>query len=215
MFIRHASAAAMLCLFTACSSAPEAPESAPATATSNQTALRVCRSVANAEGRCVDASIPAVAAHKDVLPRADCESAELCAPCFDPTNASDTTVCRQNGDAPREPATTLAACCGGRGSCVDSKLVGDLSKNLASCEGARVCVPKEFVANRDHKGAACKGNVSLGSTKIPYDGVCLSDCLDIESKELLSRDGCGSSDLCVPCKHPATGEATGAPGCEP
>jgi hypothetical protein len=63
----------------------------------------------------------------------------------------------------------------------------------------------------DFKGKPCAGTIqALGST---YQGVCLSDCLAIEAKDLLSRDGCASNEICTPCINPLTQEPTGAPGC--
>jgi hypothetical protein len=64
----------------------------------------------------------------------------------------------------------------------------------------------------DFKGGnACSGTNSVLSST--YKGVCLSDCLDLPSKELLSKDGCGANEICVPCANPLTGQPTGAPGC--
>jgi len=116
----------------------------------------------------------------------------------------------------------LPDCCGGRAKCVPkSRVSEDRLENLAACEGGSgsaatdVCVPLPFINNSNFKGGACKGQVNISETsKIPYDGVCLSDCLNIPSKDLLSRDGCATGDLCVPCLHPVTGAPTGAPGCE-
>lgn len=182
-------------------------------------ALKSCRSINDAEGRCLSSKIGKVAEQIDSLPSAGCASGELCAPCFDPRDGADTGACRvAPNDAPKEPKKEFASCCGGRAKCVPKSRVGeDRLENLDACDGSSgdVCVPLAFVSDRDFKGAKCKGQVNISETsKLPYDGVCLSDCLNIPSKDLLSRDGCQSGDLCVPCTHPVTGVPTGAPGCE-
>lgn len=218
-FIRVCSVVATVGLTTlACSSSSEDARPTPKSeSNATASAIRACRSVADAEGRCLSATIPQVAAQKNVLPKATCNSDELCAPCFDPSTGASTGACNLGDDTPKEPAKRLATCCGGRATCVPSAAVdASFHENLEECPGdALLCVPNELVADRNFKGGACKGYVSLGSSKIPYDGVCLSDCLGIEQKDLLSRDGCASGSVCVPCNRPDTGDATGAPGCPP
>jgi hypothetical protein len=117
--------------------------------------------------------------------------------------------------APSEAPSSLTSCCDGRAKCVPDKFVSEKQQqSLASCDAAGTkCVPNEFVADPSHKGKACAGNVDLGSTKLPYDGVCLSDCLHVESQNLLSKEGCATGEFCAPCIHPVTSAPTGAPGC--
>lgn len=129
-----------------------------------------------------------------------------------PTQTSDST------EPGGKDTSALKACCGGRGKCVPTKFVNASQlENLEKCEGSEnVCAPNEFIDKADYGGKACKSSLKLGgSTKVEYDGVCLSDCLKFPSEDLLGSDGCNAeAEKCVPCKHPVTGEATGAPGCK-
>jgi hypothetical protein len=216
MFVRSALSVAFVLTAIACgaSSADTAGQTQPVTSVDK---LRTCRSIGDSEGRCISERVPEVAKQKNALPTEGCSAGERCAPCFDPTSGEETGACSaMSGDAPTEGAKTFAACCGGRAKCVPgSNIDRGFHENLEDCEGTgQKCVPSEFIDNQDFAGAPCDGNVNLGNSKLPYKGVCLSDCLSIESENLLSRDGCKTGELCVPCEHPVTGAATGAPGCK-
>jgi hypothetical protein len=134
-----------------------------------------------------------------------------------PPSTSPSPSATATATTPPAGASTanLATCCGSRGRCVPNAAVGaSFQGDLDACpQAGTMCVPTEFVEDPAHKGKPCSGGVDLGATKLPYAGVCLSDCLNIESKELLSKDGCNSGELCVPCSNPLTGAPTGAPGC--
>jgi hypothetical protein len=71
-------------------------------------------------------------------------------------------------------------------------------------------VPTEMLSDT-YKGTPCSGTISMLGSQ--YTGVCLSDCLSIQGGDMLSKDGCASGQLCVPCTDPLSGQPTGAPGC--
>jgi hypothetical protein len=110
-------------------------------------------------------------------------------------------------------AANLASCCSDRAKCVpESKVPQEQLSNLTTCPGSTdKCVPNEMLTGT-FQGKPCSGTISV--LKLDYAGVCLSDCLGIEQANFLSRDGCGTGELCVPCIHPITGAPTGAPGCK-
>ncbi|MBX3275705.1 MAG: hypothetical protein KF729_35925 [Sandaracinaceae bacterium] len=166
-----------------------------------------CRSVADAEGRCLPECLPSVAAQASLLPRSSCAEAHLCVPCFDPTSGEATGACALNGDMPAEPPVTFDRCCGGIGACVPSSLVpeeqrGQLGADTCSAEGA-LCAPDSLIS-----GATPPSCRSIASA----EGRCLPECLpDVAAQaSLLPRDSCAEAHLCVPCFDPTSGEATGS-----
>jgi hypothetical protein len=167
-----------------------------------------CDSVAGAEGRCLPACLPDIAAQADLLPQADCADAHLCAPCYDPLTAEDTGACRLNGDEPVNPPQVFDACCDGLGSCVPEDLVSEeqlsqLGTDTCTEEGT-VCAPNDL-ANPSFTPVVCE---SVGGA----EGRCLPECLpDIAAQaDLLPQDICLDAHLCAPCFDPTTGEDTGA-----
>src|SRR5258708_2753543 len=72
-----------------------------------------CRSLGNAEGRCLSECLPVVQSQNATLPQSTCGSSSKCVPCYDPLTGGLTGACNlSSNDAPNEPATTFASCCG-------------------------------------------------------------------------------------------------------
>src|SRR6185295_4602839 len=70
-----------------------------------------CSSIAGAEGRCLPACLPDIAAQADRLPRDVCPTNHLCAPCYDPITGADSGACRLAGDMPVDPPYVFPDCC--------------------------------------------------------------------------------------------------------
>lgn len=158
---------------------------------------KTCKSIAGAEGRCSNVGVPDVSKQKDLLPQADCDEDERCAPCFDPTTGKETGACSQaTCDKPKEKAVTFAECCGGGGKCVPTASAGkDASQlNADSCSGETpVCAPKPFLPGGTQK----KCGAVLGLVK----GVCASKCAINRNgllKKLIESDDCTDDEVCVP-----------------
>jgi hypothetical protein len=157
-----------------------------------------CRSIADAEGRCLNVGIPSVAAQKDILPQTGCDADERCAPCFNPADGSNTAACNTAScDAPKEPAKTFASCCNGRARCVPTASVDADTQSLLQAKtckaGAELCAPAELVGV---PGVAKKKCSILGFV----DGICLSSCaVDAGGLGGLAQGDCASGDLCAPC----------------
>lgn len=160
---------------------------------------KTCRSLAGAEGRCANVGIPMIGEQKALLPQAECDPDERCAPCFDPRTADDTQACRQSRcDAPKEKPKTLPTCCGGGGRCVPKAVVPAESQatlGADTCSGdTPLCAPNQVVGSA--AGKAC--------TLLGKKGICVSACtvLGLKSKvgELISFD-CEDGDLCAPCSE--------------
>jgi hypothetical protein len=186
-----------------------------------------CASVAGAEGRCLSACLPDIAA-QPLLPQSTCASGERCAPCYDPTAADPTLAtgaCELACDAaidapvildcpwtgpPVIEASTLPACspaCGGAHCLPAANVPLDLQPQLATCAGG-FCVPDPLIETA--------GNYAPPSCTpfpgTPAEGRCLSDCLPAVAAQLgsLQQDVCSAGEHCVPCYDPFTGDPTGA-----
>ncbi|MBX3234341.1 MAG: hypothetical protein KIT84_21750 [Labilithrix sp.] len=159
---------------------------------------KTCKSLGGAEGRCVNAGVPEIGAQKDLLPVADCDADERCAPCFDPRTGVDTGSCSQVPcDKPKEPAKLFAPCCEGKGRCVPTAAAGSAASSLgpATCSGETpLCAPNEFVGIS--KPRACKARLS-------GNGVCLSRCIITKGGIFagLIQGSCEDEELCAPCKQ--------------
>ncbi len=180
---------------------------APATLVDPAFRPPTCRSVADAEGRCLPACLPDVAAQADLLPQDTCMDAHLCVPCFDPTSGEATGACGLNGDMPAEPPVTFDRCCGGIGACVPSSAVpedqrGQLGADTCTDAGF-LCAPDSLISGSPPP--ACRSIADA-------EGRCLPECLpDVAAQaSLLPRDTCAEAHRCVPCYDPTTGTATGS-----
>lgn len=173
-----------------------------------------CRSVNDAEGRCLSLALPSVKAQEGLLPQSTCATAERCTPCYSPIDGAPTGACSQSCDVgPTEPAKTFTACCGNRGKCVAaSSIPDDQEGNLDDSDDACVadvelCVPDQILNNGPF--TTCNANSFLLGQ---YTGVCLSDCLDFGLQGIaLARGNCMNNFKCAPCTQ--NGQPTGAPGC--
>jgi hypothetical protein len=175
-----------------------------------------CKSVNDAEGRCLNVVIPQVADQAALLPQDTCAESEKCTPCFNPLDGTPTGACSLSCDTgPTTTAQPLASCCDGRAKCVPATAIPDDQEDQLSeqeCEDSSpgsLCVPNEIIANGPFP--ACSANsFILGN----YTGVCLSDCLDFGFQGIaLARGNCQSGFKCAPCEQ--NGQPTGAPGCPP
>lgn len=186
-----------------------------------------CRSVGNAEGRCLNTSIAAVEAQKAQLPQAICAADERCVPCFSPLDGKATGACSTvSCDKPTEGAATFKACCNRqgtpRGLCVPSSSVpADQAARLGNDDGAcgaDLCAPEENVKGTPGPVVTCTGKGVLGSILgKSYSGVCVSDCIELDffSKLGVEKGSCPQNRICTPCVNPLDQKPTGAPGCPP
>lgn len=179
---------------------------------------KTCRSVADAEGRCTNLSLPDIAARGGNLPvGGECDADEACAPCFDPLTGNETGACASAScDAPKEPKKTFASCCGGRAKCVPTASVDEASQaslKRDTCAQDSLCVATEIAtAPAGLVGAqACtfKGVIGFGA----YQGLCVSDCFTTDLLATLKtpkQGTCPKNLACVPCEN----LPPGTPGCK-
>jgi hypothetical protein len=170
-----------------------------------------CRSLGDAEGRCLSVCLPKIAAQAGRLPRAICQDTEVCAPCFDPLTGVSTGACDLGDDpGPSAPATVLGTCCESLGRCVPDTFVSasdaeQLDSDVCAND-ADLCVPTAWL-DSDGIGAApsCRSWNDA-------EGRCLPACLPViaDQASRLRRDVCDDGLLCAPCYDPVSGNATGA-----
>jgi hypothetical protein len=180
-----------------------------------------CRSLNDAEGRCLHEAIPQVAMQLSQLPQSTCASYERCVPCYNPLDSTATGACKLSCDpGPKEAPKPFAQCCSKNGAtqgrCIPTAQIPMSEQNNLSaheCTGATLCVPSEMIP-ASFMPTACTGNGFLTGQ---YTGVCLSKCLHYGFIQQLGIDHGTCDDLhdCAPCKNPLTGQPTGAPGCPP
>jgi hypothetical protein len=166
-----------------------------------------CSSLIDAEGRCLPACLPDVAAQADRLPMTSCAAGELCAPCFDPLTGAATGACSIADDAPAEDPVLFADCCGGLAACVPEAFVPTDQRDLldaTGCASGELCAPRDL-AGGSYEPQTCS---SWGSS----EGRCLPACLpDVAAQAArLTRGVCDAGELCVPCYDPLTGASTGS-----
>jgi hypothetical protein len=172
-----------------------------------------CTSLAGAEGRCVADCVPSVAAQASRLPKASCDTGELCAPCYDPLTGLATGACTINGDQPTKAAVLFDKCCSDLGHCVPkSALTSTQQGQLAAdtCTAASdLCAPDVFaVANKT--ADTCRALGSLNA-----EGRCVPTCVPSIQAQLTRLDlgtppTCPANTLCAPCYDPVTGADTSA-----
>jgi hypothetical protein len=187
-----------------------------------------CRSIANAEGRCLSTCLPDVAEQAGFLPRDVCDADERCVPCYDPTSSMPTTqtgACSLACDSPTKPPVVLTCpytgpavidpaalpecgpACGGAHCLPSSFVPASLQPLLAACTDG-FCVPDPIIATAGQKPPpTCRSVAGV-------EGRCMSNCLPLvqELGGVLPRDSCGPLEVCAPCFDPTSAEPTAPTG---
>lgn len=176
-----------------------------------------CASVGGAEGRCLSKALPEIAAQATLLSQGTCDANELCAPCWNPLDQTDTGACHLACDpGPTAGPTQLPACCDGRGTCVPASAAGDNADRLGqdTCtDDAMVCAPNVFL-EPGFQPATCETELIQSLFGAAYaEGRCLPDCLPDVDNFLIGQDGCAEGMKCAPCLKPPFGTNSGA--CDP
>lgn len=207
-------------------------------ATSGQFLPKTCKSLLGAEGRCISKCVPQVNTQLATLPPDTCAPSELCAPCFNPLDSTDTHACDQGcdkGAANKTPVVFVK--CGGPanlGVCVPPSLVTAPSQQTAlkgidnpdgkCADGTSLCAPVQKAANQAFKFAPC-ASTSLGYTLsgalpsgqkaacVPYYLVPSGKLGLVDAGDCPQPAGAptGKGFICAPCLDPTAGNAsTGA-----
>jgi hypothetical protein len=126
--------------------------------------VKTCRSLLDAEGRCTSTCMPQVNVQLTALPQTGCGPDELCAPCYNPIDGTDTHACTAGcGDSIKEASKTFQKCGGAnkdQGVCVPQKLVTDpvQLKSLKAVDDPTGC----SVGCASGTTSACSGSDSDG-----------------------------------------------------
>mgnify|MGYP007073289275 FL=1 len=194
--------------------------------TGGRFSAKSCGSVAGFEGRCLSTCLPAVAAKADLLPQADCAGGELCVPCYDPFDGTDTGACAVPCDAgPAQPKQVLPSCCQdkGGGTCVPSSMVSadqqdqlDAEECAAAGMAGAVCVPSQILnahlVGVPFNPVECETGVLIQQLGLGAEGGCLPECIPIVDSLPVGQSNCAAGFKCVPCID-LNGDGTGA--CSP
>jgi hypothetical protein len=177
-----------------------------------------CDSVAGAEGRCLSKALPEVKSQASLLPQSTCATDQLCVPCFNPLDRSDTGACHLSCDpGPAEGPTGLPACCSGRGTCVPRSAAGANAERLGvdECPEGQdlLCAPNVFL-EPGFQPQTCETGLIQSLFGAQYaEGRCLPDCLPDVDNFLIGQDDCAEGMKCAPCLAPPFGQPSGA--CDP
>lgn len=176
----------------------------------------------NLEGRCVPGCLPAVQSFASNLRQETCASGELCAPCYNPIDGTNTNACTINGDSPVNAAVQFVTCGSGQGLCVPSQLV---PANLLSavpkdtCGTGLLCAPADKVKNINFKYPACTGGLGAGACVPKYlalyaggDPISQLAAAAFATCASMGVTGlpAGNDWLCAPCTNPLNQQPTGA-----
>jgi hypothetical protein len=172
-----------------------------------------CASVAGFEGRCLSTCIPEVAGQAAELPQSTCTGGEVCVPCYDPFDGTDTGACTLSCDpGPQDPPQTFPECCQGWGTCVPTQSVpADQVDKFAqeSCAATLTCVPETFL-DGSYQPVFCEPSFLIWLLTGQDVGACLPQCMpDVASAPLVDQDVCPDYHLCIPCFDQG-GQSTGA-----
>jgi hypothetical protein len=181
-----------------------------------------CTAPGNVEARCLPACLPALQANKANLRQGTCKAAELCAPCFNPLDGTDTGACSINGDAPTKPKVVYPGCCpyqsNDRGTCVPGALLSTAQNTQLpqdSCATGTLCAPNIKVKDQTAKFPTC--HVPAFSFACPLNqaatgcnGACVPSCIAGDLSTFLAQGTCGGGELCAPCINPTDNTRTGA-----
>ncbi len=188
--------------------------------------LKSCTSVIGAGG-CITAKLLPELERRSAgaLTQDACDAGQLCVPCIDPTNNNaPTPFCLAIGVYDKACASTGAggdggastpppSCCTTKGKsngvCLSEASLPEGERENApadTCAEGTKCVPKALV---DGKPVTCNAGAILGQ------GICMDACFNTMlgiagSIGILSKDVCGESESCVPCRAL---EGRGVPGC--
>ena len=146
-----------------------------------------------------------------------CPTTHKCAPCFDPTNGTNTSACGQNGDTPKEPPYTFPKCCNvqsaTRGTCIPTSIAPPAAASLPqdSCPDTTwKCIPNEKVADESYRFPSCDAGL-FGA------GACMSTCFlagQFGSFLLPACGASGSARQCAPCNTPFSNPPTPSGACQ-
>jgi len=183
---------------------------------------KACTASGNVEARCLPSCLPPVQAQKANLRQVTCAANELCTPCFNPLDGTDTGACHTNGDAPKQPKTVFAGCCPypamngtNRGTCVPPDLVSTSQAAILpqdSCATNFLCAPTVKVKDQTAKFKSCQVPILSLACLLGCAGGCVPDCIVPAAEKSFLAQGttCAAGELCAPCTDPTTSKSSGA-----
>jgi hypothetical protein len=164
-------------------------------------APKTCRSVLDAEGRCLPDCISNLALQAARLPKDVCAEHEVCAACFDPVTGDATGYCALGGDSgPRESPRVFANCCDvqtdAQALCVPQSYVpAGVVMPRGTCDATSFCVPRAWASDPSAKPNYCTDDVR-------GRGICVPQCVATALGPLLTTSAdCNPTAQCYPCQY--------------
>jgi hypothetical protein len=205
-------------------------------ATQGKFLVKKCASLLGAEGRCISKCVPQVAKQLTTLPKDVCADNELCAPCWNPIDGTDTKACSQGCDTGAPAAKTVFTSCGaGLGVCVPPSLVSDPTQLAAlkavddptgkpgtgctqtdSSGASYLCAPTLKAADQSAQFTQCTPT-SIGAllalkNMAGQAGGCVPKYIvPSGSQSLVNQDTCPTGWVCAPCTNPLSTPTANAP----
>jgi hypothetical protein len=197
-------------------------------ATTGKFLPKTCKSLEGAEGRCISKCIPQVNVQLTTLPKDVCADTELCAPCFNPIDGSDTHACNEGCDTGPVNKTPVKfdTCGGGLGVCVPPSLVKDPTQ-LAALKAVDdpTGAPGKGCTKKDAAGDSylCAPTLKAKDQSAPFPvctpttigallalknmagqaGGCVPNYIvPSGSQSLVAQDTCATGEKCAPCTNP-------------
>lgn len=151
----------------------------------------------------------------------------VCAPCYNPIDATSTGACSQFGDAPVDTAPTKFADCGvwapdggtptpAMGYCVPMQLITNVVQDTSQipqdiCPTGYLCAPKNKVADPNLCFAKCTSAIGGGAAAcVPTYLVEAPNSPGQGYSATLGQVTCATGETCTPCISPLDGTVTGA-----
>jgi hypothetical protein len=187
------------------------------TATFGKFLPKSCESLLGEEGRCISTCVPQVNGLMDFLPKDTCGDNEVCAPCINPNDGSETGACSQGCDpGPSVETATepliFQTCQNGEGRCAPKALVPPiLASHLIQYDCPSVddvCAPIEKAQNLKYNFTACapEGFSALG---LPNADGQLGGCVPAWLADgnpfegiWMGQSTCAAGEKCAPCHNP-------------
>ncbi|HMJ13926.1 MAG TPA: hypothetical protein VK524_21060 [Polyangiaceae bacterium] len=181
---------------------------------------KTCTSLGNAEGRCISTCIPQINGLMDVLPKADCGTEEVCAPCYHPVDGSVTHACDEGCDVGPSATTSQNPykfqTCQGTGTCAPTNVVPPVMRTHLvqyECPLNHLCVPAKKASDLKYNFPSCAPTnpfvqILGGVGPNGQLGGCVPSWLvdsNLIETVFMTQDTCSTGEKCAPCNSPLRG----------
>jgi hypothetical protein len=213
--------------------APKDPSTIPALPGGTIPTCHLTYGTTSYEGRCLPRCFTLGNAAAASLNQGDCSQdlatqigipfdEVVCAPCYNPLDATSTGACSQFGDAPTDAVPAAFAECGifpagsaPMGFCVPQELVAAVAQDPTqvpqdTCAAGMLCAPKNKVQDPNLCFAKCQSPLGGDAACVPTYLVEAPNSPGVGLSATLGQVTCAAGETCTPCVSPIDGTTTGA-----